>query len=126
MRPRTAEGKVAHPRRTYNLEMKRFEICDATLMTRSASSIFASFIWGTRAKKMTKMAVMAQMAKMTQEIQATGKPPAGVPRRSSLALWSLEGEPEFRFRRRRALQHRDILEILEANKQTAHRIEDRH
>ena len=41
VRPRTAEGKVAYPRRTYNLEMKRFEICDATLLTRSTSSVFA-------------------------------------------------------------------------------------
>ena len=49
VRPRAAEGKVAHPRRTYNLEMKRFEICDATLLTRSTSSVFASCIWCTRA-----------------------------------------------------------------------------
>ena len=33
---------------------------------------------------------------MCQHTQATAEPPAGVPRRSSLALWSLEGEPEFR------------------------------
>ena len=49
VRPRTAEGKVAHPRRTYNLEMKRFEIGDAILLTRSTSSIFASCICTTRA-----------------------------------------------------------------------------
>ena len=48
VRPRTAEGKVAHPRRTYNLEMKRFEICDAILLTRSTSSVFASCICTTR------------------------------------------------------------------------------
>ena len=48
---------------------------------------------------------------MTQEIQATGKPPAGVPRRSSLSLWSLEGALEFRFRRHRALQHRASISI---------------
>ena len=42
------EGKVAHPRRTYNLEMKRFGIGGAILLTRSTSSIFASCIWCTR------------------------------------------------------------------------------
>ena len=37
-----SEGKVAHPRRTYNLEMKRFKIGDAILLTRSTSSVFAT------------------------------------------------------------------------------------
>ena len=44
---------------------------------------------------------------MSRGIQATAKPSAGVPRRSSLTLWSLEGEQEFRRSRHRALQHRD-------------------
>ena len=39
---------------------------------------------------------------MFQEVHATAKPPAGVPRRSSLALWSLEGALEFRRSRLRA------------------------
>ena len=43
---------------------------------------------------------------MTNGLQATAKPSAGVPRRSSLTLWSLEGEPEFRRTCHRALQHR--------------------
>ena len=44
---------------------------------------------------------------MCQHIQATAEPSAGVPRRSSfLTLWSLEGEPEFRRTRYRALQQR--------------------
>ena len=41
-------------------------------------------------------------------IQATAKPPAGVPRRSSLISWALEGEPEFRRTRCRALQQRGV------------------
>ena len=48
VRPRTAEGKVAHPRRTYNLEIKHFEICDATLMTHERRPVFACCIWCTR------------------------------------------------------------------------------
>ena len=44
---------------------------------------------------------------LSNQIQATAKPSAGVPRRSSLTLWSLEGEQEFRRSRHRALQHRD-------------------
>ena len=48
VRPRTAEGKVAHPRRTDNLEMKRFEIGGAILLTRSTSSIFATWHMCTR------------------------------------------------------------------------------
>ena len=43
---------------------------------------------------------------MSNGLQATAKPSAGVPRRSSLTLWSLEGEQEFRRSRHRALQHR--------------------
>ena len=56
VRPCTAEGKVAHPRRTYNLEMKRFEIGDVILLTRSTSSIFASCIWCTRASERARAA----------------------------------------------------------------------
>ena len=40
---------------------------------------------------------------MSKHIRLAAKPSAGVPRRSSLTLWSLEGEPEFRRRGRRAL-----------------------
>ena len=48
VRPRTAEGKLAHPRRTYNLEMERFEIGGAILLTRSTSALFARCICTTR------------------------------------------------------------------------------
>ena len=48
----------------------------------------------------------ADRAMRRQDLQATAKPSAGVPRRSSLNLWSLEGEPEFRRTRLRALQQR--------------------
>ena len=43
---------------------------------------------------------------MSKGLRLAAKPPAGVPRRSSLTLWSLEGEQEFRRSRHRALQHR--------------------
>ena len=46
---------------------------------------------------------------MSTGLQATAKPSAGVPRRSSLALWSLEGEPEFRRTYHRALQRYSIV-----------------
>ena len=51
-----------------------------------------------------------------QRLQATAKPSAGVPRRSSLTLWSLEGEQEFRRSRHRALQHR----VLDPRSQLQH------
>ena len=43
---------------------------------------------------------------MSKHIRLAVKPSAGVPRRSSLTLWSLEGEPEFRRTLLRALQQR--------------------
>ena len=39
---------MAHPRRTYNLEMERFEIGDATLLTHERTPVFACCIWRTR------------------------------------------------------------------------------
>ena len=38
--------QIANPN---NLEMKRFEICDAIFLTRSTPSVFATCIWCTRA-----------------------------------------------------------------------------